>query len=310
MTHGRGLLAGLAILSIAACAPPSDLLNDGLDAPGGGRPTPPIDPVALFPNAPTEAGWSTVSSTVWTQPVPYRLEPIYDPDNGTHLVEYGNRDWGRQSSIVDDDLVPGPVGTALNMRLPSGLPGGYSATKIGQHPDWSGDGPLRWDPALSTGHLFVGVFVRFSPDFTLNGNVHQKVLYLKSDLPENRAIAHIPVGMLNDGNRGDQLWPGYVPQSPFQRYTVPNVGENDLNDGRWHLVELLQAPNVPGQSNGRLRMWIDGRLLIDRDDAIFFDVGQTPSLNRLEIEPIFGGGSFPSPRDQWVRVGPLFVRSR
>ena len=51
--------------------------------------------------------------------------------------------------------------------------------------------------------------MRFSPDFSLNGNVAQKVLYLKSDVPENAAIAHMPGIAMNDGEGGNQLWPDY-----------------------------------------------------------------------------------------------------
>ena len=101
--------------------------------------------------------------------MPLWQEPIYEPDNGSHLVDWGDDDpdavWGRQSAVIADSRAPG--GTALECRLPRGLAGGAGASKIGQHPGWKGDGPLLWDPALSTGHLYVGFYVRFSPHFKL-----------------------------------------------------------------------------------------------------------------------------------------------
>jgi hypothetical protein len=268
---------------------------------------------ALFPNAPV-TGWTTVADVRWRLPVPFRRDPVYEADNGSHLVNYGDDDpaaeWGRQAWLVADATTPGAPDSTLELRLPAGLTGGYTALKIGQHHDWGGNGPLRWDPAITTGHLYVGLWVRFSPGFSLNGNVAQKLLYVKSDLAANAAINHMVGIMVNDGAGGNQLWPAYEPQHPFNRYRVPAVAANDLNDGRWHQVEFLQAPNTPGVANGTLTIWVDGRLEARWTDAMFFAAGQVPSLNRVEVVPIYGGGSRPVPQNQWIRLGPMVIKTR
>ena len=150
----------------------------------------------------------------------------------------------------------------------------------------------------------------FSRSFSLNGNVGQKIFYLKSDLPPNAKIAHMLGLMVNDGVGGNQLWPTYEPQHPFNRYQVPAIGANDLNDGDWHQLEYLQLPNTPGRADGRLRIWVDGRLLLDIANAKYFDADQLPSVNRLEINPIYGGGRNPVPKDAWIRLGPVLVKIR
>jgi hypothetical protein len=301
---------GLFLLALGACTTPASL-SDGLDAP----PNPPTAlPDVMFPNAPVGSGWLTVGALRWQAPVPLRRDPVYEPSNESGLVDYGDDDpnatWERQTSVVTDAGLPTGAQQALEFRMPRGLTGGYAASKVGQHPDNDGDGPLLWDPALNTGHLYVGFYVRFSPAYDLNGNVGQKVFYLKSDLPENRSIAHMVGIMMNDGNGGDQLWPTYGPQSPFGRYQLPATAANDLNDGRWHLVEYLQGPNTPGLDDGTLQVWLDGRLAYTWTNARFFAAGQTPSLNRLEINPIYGGGNNPVVVDQWLRVGPVMIRTR
>lgn len=302
------MTAGLLAFSLLGCTPPSGLSStDGLDAPGSTA-----LPSTLFPNAPAESGWKVMADLVWTQKIPFR--GTYDPDNGTHLINWGDddpkADWGDQLAIVDDAQAPGPVRTVLEVRLPRGLTGGYGTTKLGQHPDWQGDGPFLWNPALSTGFLYTGVYLRFSPGYSLNGNIGQKVLYAKSDLPENSMIAHMILATMNDDAGGSQLWPAYTPQNPFARYPVPTVGAFNLNDGRWHLVELLQTPNTPGLENGTLRFWVDGQLAASWSNAVFFAPGQTPSLNRIELSSIFGGGTHPVPANQWMRVGPLRIATR
>jgi hypothetical protein len=305
----RTRLLGFTTLGLlAACSPPLDS-TDPLD-PG---PRPPVTaPDSRFPNAPTEPGWITTGILDWSRPVPFRQDPVYESDNGSHLVDWGDddpgRSWSRQTALVDDPAVPDAA--TLEVRLPAGLAGGYAATKIGQHPEWRGTSALLWSPAASTGHLYIGLHVRFSPGYRLNGNVAQKLLYLKSDLPENRQIAHMPFIAVNDGVGGDQLWPAYEPQHPFNRYQVPVSPTNNLNDGRWHRLEMRHAPNVPGQANGTLELWIDGRLELRRNDIVLFQPGQVPSLNRLELNPIFGGGRNPVPADQWIRFGPMLVMTR
>jgi hypothetical protein len=268
---------------------------------------------AEFVNAPV-LGWTTIASLTWSQPIPYRRDPIYETDNGTHLVDWGdddpNREWGRQAAVVPDASTPGSVPSSLELRLPAGLTGGYAATKIGNHPDWRGTGPLWWPASLNTGYLYVGMWVRFSPGYTLNGNVGQKIFYLKSDLAANAKLNHMVGLMVNDGNGGNQLWPTYEPQNPFNRYKVPETTANNLNDGRWHQLEYLQLANTPGLANGTLKIWVDGRLEGTWTNAKFFDTGQIASVNRLEINPIFGGGTNAVPVNQWIRLGPVLVKVR
>jgi len=267
---------------------------------------------AEFLNAPG-AGWTTIANLAWLQPLPFRQDPVYDADNGSHLVDWGDddpdRQWGRQALVVPDASTPGAA-ASLELRLPAGLAGGYGASKVGNHPDWRGSGPLWWPPSMNTGYLYLGMWVKFAPNFTLNGNVGQKIFYLKSDLAPNARLNHMLGLMVNNGEGGNQLWPAYEPQNPTNRYGVPATPRNDLNDGRWHQLEYLQLPNTPGTADGTLKIWVDGRLEGSWTNAMFFDRTQVPSVNRLEINPIYGGGSHPVPVDEWIRLGPVLVKIR
>jgi len=266
-----------------------------------------------FQNAPG-TGWSTIANLSWSQPIPFRQDPVYDADNGSHLVDWGDDDpnakWGRQAVVVSDASTPGTAASTLELRLPAGLTGGYGASKVGNHPNWTGSGPLWWPASMNTGHLYVGMWVKFSPNFTLNGNVGQKIFYLKSDLAPNAGLNHMIGLMVNDGNGGNQLWPAYEPQNPTNRYSVPATTTNNLNDGRWHQLEYLQLPNTPGTANGTLKIWVDGRLESSLTNAMFFDGTQVASVNRLEINPIYGGGTHPVPVNEWIRLGPVLVKIR
>ncbi len=275
----------------------------------------------LFPNAPVGPDWHAYADYRWgVRPggdgsydkIPFWREPTYDLDNGSHVVDYGSdspkgkpRPWPAQlSSLLADDGVPGG-GKALAIRFPKGFGGGAAPARIFRHPRYDGEG-LSWPAGDNTGYLYIGLHFKFSAGFSLNGNVGQKLVYANSNAPGNKGLNHIPLNLrLADGAPG--FYPAYEPQHPFGLYRVPAVRANNVNDGRWHLLEVLQEPNTPGVKNGRIRIYIDGRQAGSWNDALLFDRGQTPSLNSLSLNPIFGGGTNPVPAEQQLLLGPLRV---
>lgn len=278
-------------------------------------------PTPLFPNAPQSAAWRTYADYRWgVKPdgggdyakIPFWHEPTYDLDNGSHVVDYaadlprgqGPVDWPAQlSRLLAVDSVPGG-GKAMEIRFPKGFPGGSAPARIFRHPRYEGNG-LSWSPSANTGFLYIGLHFRLSDGFSLNGNVGQKLIYAQSNATGNSSLNHIPLNLRTADRPG--LYPGYEPQNPFGLYLVPTVAGNNVNDGRWHLFEILQEPNTPGVKNGRVRIYIDGRLAGSWRDAFLFERGQTASINSLSLNPIFGGGANPVPAEQRLLFGPLRV---
>jgi len=279
-------------------------------------------PTPLFPNAPRSPEWHTYADYRWGEKpggngdydkIPFWREPTYDLDNGSHVVDYGS-DAGKQkgplpwpaqlSRLLAIDSVPGG-GKALEVRFPVGFPGGFAPARIFRHPRYDGNG-LAWSASVNTGFLYVGLHFRLSPGFSLNGNVGQKLVYAASSVSDNKGLNHIPLNLRTaEGRPG--LYPAYEPQHPFGLHRVPPDRANDVNDGRWHLLEVVQEPNTPGVRNGRIRIYIDGRLAGNWQDALLFAKGQTPNLSSLSINTIYGGGSHPVPAEQQLLLGPLRV---
>ena len=277
---------------------------------------------ALFPNAPRADEWRTYADYRWGErpdgkgdygKVPYWHEPTYDLDNGSHVVDYGGDDpkqkvapaWPAQlSGLVEAADVPGG-GKGLEIRFPRRLPGGYAPARIYRHPRYDGNG-LAWSPSDNSGYLYIGLHFKLSPGYTLNGNVGQKLVYANSSVKGNAALNHIPLNLRTiEGQAG--LYPTYEPQHPFGLYRVGPERTNNVNDGRWHLLEVEQAPNTPGMKNGRIRIFLDGRPIGRWNDALLYDKGQTPSITSLSLNPVYGGGSNPVPADQQLLLGPLRV---
>jgi len=78
-----------------------------------------------------------------------------------------------------------------------------------------------------------------------------------------------------------------------------------LARNQWYSIEHYVKLNTPGQKNGIVRGWVDGRLAFEKTDIRFRD------LDRLKIEEIwmdvYHGGTEPSPRDQHLYIDNVVV---
>lgn len=94
------------------------------------------------------------------------------------------------------------------------------------------------------------------------------------------------------GQYGDfWLWPGAL-----------------LARNRWYCIEQYVRLNRPGISDGILRVWVDGRLAMERSDIRMRNVDQ------LHIETVwlnaYHGGAEKSPQDQHFYIDNVVVARR
>lgn len=77
---------------------------------------------------------------------------------------------------------------------------------------------------------------------------------------------------------------------------------------RWYCLEYYVRMNTPGENNGVIRAWVDGRMSLEKTDFRFRDV------DRLKIERIwmnvYHGGTSSSPYDQHVFIDQVVVARR
>jgi len=78
-----------------------------------------------------------------------------------------------------------------------------------------------------------------------------------------------------------------------------------LENNRWYCVEQYLRLNTPGERDGILKAWVDGRLAFEKTDIRF------RLVDRLKIEQIwmnvYHGGRKPSPHDQHLFVDNVVV---
>jgi hypothetical protein len=72
--------------------------------------------------------------------------------------------------------------------------------------------------------------------------------------------------------------------------------------GRWVEVDLEVVVNDPDERNGKARLWIDGRPVIEQEDLVYSTEDDGPLEGGLMFSTFFGGSSdsWASPKDQHV----------
>ncbi|MEM7009975.1 MAG: polysaccharide lyase [Verrucomicrobiota bacterium] len=120
----------------------------------------------------------------------------------------------------------------------------------------------------------------------------------KKTIPEGNPLSGLtPIGFYcyhaeMEGNYGTN----WVWQNDYRGY---------LETNRWYAIEQFCRMNTPGDNNGVLRAWVDGRLAFEKTDIRFRDT------NELRIEQIwmnlYHGGTIPSPYDQHIFIDNVVV---
>jgi hypothetical protein len=235
-----------------------------------------------------------------------------------------SRDWRGLSTIVADGGA-----TALRQRLPQGFPGGYFPGKIGKHPSLAAAlGRMTWPVGQSTGYLYVAAEIKLTRDdggspnvFTHNHNVGTKWAYIKSDASGNASLAHIICAFSGwDGAFSlptlTDMYPAWTTQTSYgsPAYAPSSLGPayQFPNDGAYHDLEILALPNTGSNANGTLKVWLDGVLIVNQTNCIFFFLanGMTADYTTFEPQAVYGGGLQEVPYDQSMYTRRCLVKVR
>ena len=101
-------------------------------------------------------------------------------------------------------------------------------------------------------------------------------------------------------------------QAPNMATASVISGDRDgskLGLGRWTRIEQEIVLNTPGQANGKLRLWVDGKLTVDRGNVGYRkDEIQSMQLVSVDVHYAKGNAWAPSPADAKIRLSPLELR--
>lgn len=129
--------------------------------------------------------------------------------------------------------------------------------------------------------------------------------------PRGCAAADLAAGfsarlMWRSGGAGELYL--YAPGRKLRCGESVGRGSFRFTPGRWTQIAEEVAVNTPGQSDGSIRVWVDGQLVIERTDL---DVREQPQtgVDGLLFSTFFGGSdpSWASPRDQSAEFGGFTI---
>lgn len=227
-------------------------------------------------------------SPIWDGP--WSLGDTQEKPNGWRVT----RGRGRLS-LVNESNPAGDV-EVLRGKFPQGMKGG--------------GGPFHVQlPLGSVKELYQCFWLKVLPGFTNNGNAETKFAFVHNATSGTgrgsswylRLFAspqdHGNMGVNVEGSRGK------INRNMGTRFSWRS------HLGEWHLFEVYTTMSTPGLADGRLRLWVDGRLDISVDNVTWLNPGASPETGweLIDITPTYGGGHNPVPHDLFIHLSPWYV---
>jgi hypothetical protein len=166
----------------------------------------------------------------------------------------------------------------------------------------NGVGPMT----ITTGEInsrshYMAVRLRYSANYEFHTNT-EKLLYPVLTAPGAGAP------LLNIGRNGELAGFSGPMNGPVAPLVTALSPAGVIPIGRWFHIEYYTRLNSPGQSDGEQRVWVDGRLVLDRRNVSFVVHGSQVLFLRGRLDFTRGGGpsSVLTPLGgQWVDVDRL-----
>ena len=196
----------------------------------------------------------------------------------------------------DSDIYADPTAPdgaySLRFTFDAGFPSGYAPDNV-----WvTMDDPVK--------DMWVSFNVKVSANWEWH-QVVQKLAYFSCGDPDLEYTNHyigihgyVPTG----GTNWDTRAVGFALQ--YKNYPEPELfwGGNPsiLTKNVWHRVELHAKVNTAGVHNGIGQIWLDGQLLIDANNLMWMDAGDTGGFYNFLLTPIFGGYGDPVAEKMYI----------
>jgi len=199
---------------------------------------------------------------------------------------------------------PLPDGTGIRIHYDSSLVAGNSPVRAG-----------RRIPSSGTGWYFQRWRVRFSPNWTTNGNPCIKMCEPQSQEHGSGAGAtsNPILGGWTTPFGDTRVVPWFAKQGPnasFANYG-PASAPFVLSDGNWHTWEILLTPesNI-GAADGKIDFWVDAGSHFQQTHVQFLTSGMTAGWPFWLMDPVYGGVVARPPTAMWWDWDQLYVSTR
>jgi hypothetical protein len=80
-----------------------------------------------------------------------------------------------------------------------------------------------------------------------------------------------------------------------------------LTVGGWHHFELTFELNSLGSANGKVKWWVDDRLILDYSDVVYIVPGAANGFQGFKVDPVWGGLGGTRTRDDYFQVDHIYI---
>jgi hypothetical protein len=206
--------------------------------------------------------------------------------------------WGLDNLSVQD--APGSrFAKVLRVAFPKGS-ASPAASRNENAPRGGGQFYGTFDQPVD--HLFLRYYLRFAPEFDFVKGGKLPGLYGGTQTSGGR----IPDGtngfstrfMWREGGQGEVY--AYLPSS--DKYgTSLGRGSFLFSAGAWHCIEQELTLNTPGASDGKVRVWLDGRPVFADEKLLF------RTVPALQIEGVFFSTFFGGSDTTWASSKDTYI---
>jgi hypothetical protein len=163
-----------------------------------------------------------------------------------------------------------------------------------------GYGPAQMRAGLFTDRptrIYTRCLMYIDPTWTDNGNAGTKFTFFSQDSGNNHYLNLW-------GTAGSR--PDIGLQQTANEYYEGTAGPAN---GEWIDLEMILTAGTAGGSDGTAQVWVNNTLLFDRTGLPFFPAATTPGFANLNMDPTYGGGRRPPPRDLYFDIAGWYRES-
>lgn len=291
------VIAAVAVIAVAAVA--------GLSGSAVSGSLPKIDRKASAPSEITSP-CSRRYDRVWSFDLPEGADREEIEDVIASRAEKIDRVWGVKENVA---IQPGEHGPSMKVRYPKNS---INPSSDDDHPLGGAGFVAKLAPSGTT-EACLRYHIRFEDGFEFMRGGKLPGLY-GGDAPSG--------GQSVDGTNGFSMrlmWRRdgegevYAYVANKRKKYGESVGRGNwvFDTGRWIEVEQEIVLNDPDEADGIVRLWIDGRQVIEQSDIVYRTVDDV-AVDGLMFSTFFGGSSrkWASPKDQHIEFAGFELSAR
>lgn len=170
----------------------------------------------------------------------------------------------------------------------------------------AGSGPVRFDWDVEGGYtsLYLSFWVRLSENWVGHRSGVNKIFHLWID---GRNMVYLSAQGAGRGPFTAQVRLQGIAEESVSRNLAALPASARIQRGVWQQWELLVVANTPGDRNGRVSWWINGRRAGHADGIAFVKPGGKPEWTQVSWNPTWGGMGGQVGALQWMDIDDVYI---